>query len=154
MEQLDAINKRILTLLQKNAVQSVKEIADKIGLSVSPTYERIKQLERTGVILKYVAILNKEKVGRELVAFCNVKLKEHSQAMFAKFEKAIVKFDEVMEVQCLSGTTDYSIKVVTKDMKSYQDFIMHQLSSIDNIANVYSYFVIKEIKSETAFKMV
>ena len=74
--------------------------------------------------------------------------------MLSKFEKLIVKFDEVMEVQCLSGSVDYSLKVVTKDMKSYQDFVMNKLSSIDNIANVQSFFVMKEIKLETAFKLV
>jgi Lrp/AsnC family leucine-responsive transcriptional regulator len=151
---LDITDKTILNLLQKNSGQSVKEIADKIGLSVSPTYERIKQLERAGVILGYVALLDKSKIEKELVAVCNIKLKEHSQSTLSKFEKAIVKFDEVMEVLCLSGDVDYSIKVVTKDMKSYQDFIMHKISSVENIANVQSYFMIKEIKSTTAFKLI
>jgi Lrp/AsnC family leucine-responsive transcriptional regulator len=154
MEQLDATDKRILNLLQKNAIRSIKEIADKVDLSVSPTYERIKHMERTGVITKYVALLDKEKVERELVAICNVKLREHTQNMLSKFEKAIVKFDEVMEVQCLSGSIDYSIKVATKDMKSYQEFVMNRLSSLENIANVQSSFVMKEIKFETAYKLV
>ena len=154
MEHLDVTDKRILNLLQKNALQSVKEIADKVGLSVSPTYERIKHMERSGVILKCVALLDREKIEKGLVAICNVSLKEHSQIMLSKFEKLIVKFDEVMEVQCLSGSVDYSLKVIMKDMKSYQDFVMNKLSSIDNIANVQSFFVMKEIKLETAFKLI
>lgn len=154
MEQLDATDKRILNLLQKNALQSVKEIADAVGLSTSPTYERIKRMERAGVILKYVALLDKTKIDRELTAVCNVKLKEHSHGMLSKFEKAIVKFDEVMEIQCLSGAIDYCIKVAVKDMAHYQDFIMNKLSSLENIANVESSFVMKEIKQETAYKLV
>lgn len=154
MEQLDGTDKKILNLLQHNALQSVKEVADKVGLSVSPTYERIKRMEKLGVITKYVALLDKAKIDRELVAICNVKLNEHTQAALNRFEKAISKFDEVMEVQCLSGSTDYSLKVATKDMKSYQEFVMNKLSSLDNVANVQSFFVMKEIKFETAFKLV
>ena len=153
MYKLDATDKRILNRLQKNALQSIKEIADSVGLSVSPTYERIKQLEKAGIIQKYVALLDKSQIEKGLTAICSVKLKEHSQGMLSKFEKAIVKFDEVMEVQCLSGTIDYSVKVVTKDMNSFQEFVMDKLSSLDNIANVQSSFVMKEIKQETAFKL-
>ncbi len=151
---LDATDKRILNLIQKDSQLSVKEVADAIGLSASPTYERIKRMERIGVIAKYVALLNKEKIERELVAICHVRLREHSQGMLSKFEKAIVKFDEVMEVQCLSGSIDYSLKVATRDMKSYQEFVLNKLSSLENIANVQSSFVMKEIKFETAYKLV
>ncbi|HXB13072.1 MAG TPA: Lrp/AsnC family transcriptional regulator [Bacteroidia bacterium] len=151
---LDATDKRILNLIQKDSQLSVKEVADVVGLSASPTYERIKRMERIGVIAKYVALLNKEKIERELVAICHVRLREHSQGMLSKFEKAIVKFDEVMEVQCLSGSIDYSLKVATRDMKSYQDFVLNKLSSLENIANVQSSFVMKEIKFETAYKLV
>jgi Lrp/AsnC family leucine-responsive transcriptional regulator len=151
---LDATDKRILNLIQKDSQLSVKEVADAVGLSASPTYERIKRMERVGVIAKYVALLNKEKIERELVAICHVRLREHSQGMLSKFEKAIIKFDEVMEVQCLSGSIDYSLKVATRDMKSYQDFVLNKLSSLENIANVQSSFVMKEIKFETAYKLV
>jgi DNA-binding Lrp family transcriptional regulator len=153
MEHIDTTDKRILNLLQKDAHLSIKEVADAVGLSVSPTYERIKQMEKKGVIIKYVALLDRAKIERELIAICNVSLKEHTQAALAKFEKAIVKFDEVMEVQCLSGSVDYSIKVATKDMKSYQEFVMNKLSSLENVANVQSSFVMKEIKFETAYKL-
>jgi Lrp/AsnC family leucine-responsive transcriptional regulator len=151
---LDATDKRILNLIQKDSQLSVKEVADAVGLSASPTYERIKRMERIGVIAKYVALLDKAKIERELVAICHVRLREHSQGMLSKFEKAIVKFDEVMEVQCLSGSIDYSLKVATRDMKSYQDFVLNKLSSLENIANVQSSFVMKEIKFETAYKLV
>jgi DNA-binding Lrp family transcriptional regulator len=151
---LDATDKRILNLIQKDSQLSVKEVADAVGLSASPTYERIKRMERIGVITKYVALLDKAKIERELVAICHVRLREHSQGMLSKFEKAIVKFDEVMEVQCLSGSIDYSLKVATRDMKSYQEFVLNKLSSLENIANVQSSFVMKEIKFETAYKLV
>jgi DNA-binding Lrp family transcriptional regulator len=153
MEELDTTDRRILNLLQKDSQMSVKEVADHIGLSASPTYERIKRMEKLGVIRRYVALLDREKIDKEMIAICNVKLKEHTQAVLYKFEKAIVKFDEVMEVQCLSGDVDYSMKVVCKDIKSYQEFVMNKLASIENVANVQSFFVMKEIKFETAYKL-
>jgi DNA-binding Lrp family transcriptional regulator len=153
METIDAIDKRILNILQRNAIESVKEIANKVGLSASPTYERIKRMERLGIISKYVALLDKEQIDKGMVVMCNVSLKKHAQAILEKFESTIVKLDEVMEVQCMSGTYDYLLKVVTKDVKSYHDFVMHKLSSIDNIAHVQSWFVMKEIKMGTAFKL-
>ena len=155
MEQplIDTTDKLILNILQKNALQSVKEIADKVGLSASPTYERIKRMEKNGVIHKYVALLNKEKIEKELVAMCSVNLKDHSQSSLQKFEKAISMFDEIMEVYCMSGENEYLLKIVTKNVKSYHDFIVNIISSIDNIAKVHSSIVMHEIKLETAFKL-
>ena len=150
---MDATDKLILNLLQKDTLTSIKEIADKVSLSTSPTYERIKRMEKVGVIHKYVALLNKEKIERELIAMCHINLKNHSQASIKKFEDTISKFDEIMEVYCMSGENEYLLKIITKDVKSYHEFVLNTLASIENVAKAQSSIVMKEIKFETAFEL-
>ena len=151
LENLDAVDVRILALLQEDSSLSVKEIATKVGLSTSPTYERINRLQREGFILRYVALLDREKIGKGLVVYCNISLKEQSKATLRNFQKAACSLKEVMEVTCLSGNYDYLLKVVTTDMRSYHDFVIEKLSTIENIANVQSSFVMEEIKRDTAY---
>ncbi|MDI9342668.1 MAG: Lrp/AsnC family transcriptional regulator, partial [Sediminibacterium sp.] len=119
MEKLDKLDKHILKLLQKDCSLNTKQIADRVGLSVTPTYERIKRLEKGGVIESYVAVLNKEKVGKPLMVFCNVSLQLHSKPLLKKFEQTIIRFDEVMECYHMAGAFDYLLKVLAKDMNEY-----------------------------------
>ncbi|MBL7882859.1 MAG: Lrp/AsnC family transcriptional regulator [Bacteroidia bacterium] len=153
MEKLDKLDKQILKLLQKDCSLNTKQIADKIGLSITPTYERIKRLEKTGVIESYVALLNKNKVGKSLMIFCNVSLQLHSKPLLKKFEQTIVKFDEVMECYHTAGTFDYLLKVVATDMNNYQDFITNKLAALENISHVQSSFVMTEVKHKTEIRI-
>ncbi|HET7818123.1 MAG TPA: Lrp/AsnC family transcriptional regulator [Bacteroidia bacterium] len=153
MESMDKIDEGILALLQKNAHLTSKEIADRLHLSVTPIYERIKKLEQKGIIRNYVALLDKEKINRSMIAFCAVSLKVHSKLLLVNFEKAVNKLDEVMECYHIAGTYDYLMKVVVKDMNSYQQFIVNKLAVMENIGNVQSSFVMTEIKYETAFNL-
>jgi len=98
MEKLDKLDKSILHLLQNDCTLNTKEIADRVGLTVTPTYERIKRMEKKGIIEKYVALLNKEMVGKTLVVYCNVSLQVHSKPLMKKFEQAIGRLDEVLKV--------------------------------------------------------
>ncbi len=150
MENLDKIDRHILKLLQQNALLSVKEIANTVGLSVTPTYERIKRMEKNGYIDKYIALVNRDKVDRALIVYCSVSLRDHSRNSLEAFNNAISGIPEVMEIYYTSGGFDYMMKVVTKDMNTYQDFVVNKLATIENIATVQSSFVIKEIKCETA----
>lgn len=149
--QLDDTDLKILTLLQLNAKLTNKEIADKVGKSSTPVYERIKRIEQTGLIKQYVALLDKRKINRSLMAFTTVQLKQHEHQMLKSFEKEIVAFDEVMESYHMTGTDDYMLKVIVKDMDEYQNFIVNKLAKLTNIATVHSSFVMTEIKSNTAF---
>ena len=153
IQNLDNIDKKILALLQKNGQLSVKEVASQINLSVTPTYERIKRLEKNGIISKYIAILNKEKIDKGLTVFCNVVLKENNQTLLKEFEASTKLIDEIMEVHCMSGVYDYLIKVVVSDMKAYHDFVMTKLSSLKNIQNLQSSFVLNEVKYETCYNL-
>ncbi|MBI5857745.1 MAG: Lrp/AsnC family transcriptional regulator [Sphingobacteriales bacterium] len=151
MIQLDHTDVRIMRLLQNDARLTNKEIADKIGKTVTPIYERIKWLEQEGYIQRYVAVLDKNKIDKNLVAFTNVQLKEHSHPMLKAFERDIVKFSEVMECNHMTGIYDYLLKVVVKDMNEYQSFIVNKLAKLPNIGTVQSGFVMTEVKQETAY---
>lgn len=153
LSQLDATDIGILQLLQHDARFTNKEIADKLGKSINPVYERIRRLEREGYIQRYVALVDRTKIDKTLVAFTNVQLKEHSHSMLKDFEQAIVNFEEVMECHHMTGIYDYLIKIVVRDMNEYQDFIVNKLARLPNIGTVQSGFVMTEIKHETAYAL-
>lgn len=149
---LDAIDKKILLILQQNSKTNIKEVALKVGLTQTPTYERIRRLENSGIIEKYVAVLNKEKIGYHVEVFCQVTLLVHSKKMITKFEKAVNRIDEIMECFHVAGNYDYLLKVIVKDMKSYQLFLKNKLSILDSIANVQSTFVMTSTKEKIILK--
>jgi len=153
VEKLDKLDKQILKLLQKDCSLNTKQIADKVGLTITPTYERIKRMEKTGVIENYVALLNKEKIGKSLMIFCNVSLQLHSKPLLKRFEQTVVKFDEVMECYHTAGTFDYLLKIVATDMNNYQDFITNKLAALENISHVQSSFVMTEVKYKTEIRL-
>ncbi len=143
----DKVDKQIINLLQENSKTTIKEMSVILGLSITPIYERIKRLERAEIILNYSVNLDKDKLGFSLVAYCTISLKEHSKKYLEKFESEIVKFDEILECQHISGMSDYFLKIVSKDMPAYQYFIANELAGLENIGQVHSFFVMKEIKN-------
>ncbi|MDG1374959.1 MAG: Lrp/AsnC family transcriptional regulator [Flavobacteriaceae bacterium] len=148
--KLDSIDTQLLNFLQKDAKQTNKELASKLDMSVTAVYERIKKLEKSGVIANYVALLNKESIGRAFIAFCHIKLVKHSQDLVNQFEKEVASIDEVLEVYHLSGDYDYLLKVHVKDMESFRKFMVNKLTNIDHIGSSNSMFVISEVKHTTA----
>jgi DNA-binding Lrp family transcriptional regulator len=150
----DDTDKRILKLIQANVRLSAKEIADRIGLSVTPTYERIRKIERSGIIKAAVALLDREQLAIATVAYCNVSLQLHSQKVILNFERAVRKIPEVMECYHITGNYDYLLKVVVKDMKDYQQFLTQKLAVIEHIAQVHSNFVMTDVKYSTAYEIV
>jgi Lrp/AsnC family leucine-responsive transcriptional regulator len=150
MENIDAIDLAILNQLQNNSNINIKELASQINLTPTPVYERIKRLERDGYIMKYVALLDKQKLKKGMTVFCNVRLKEHAKNVGANFVKDIVALPEIIECYNIAGDYDFMLKILVEDMASYQDFVMHKLSTIENIGNTNSIFVMGEIKHSTA----
>ncbi|MDA9874569.1 MAG: Lrp/AsnC family transcriptional regulator [Flavobacteriaceae bacterium] len=148
--KLDSIDTQLLNYLQKDAKQTNKELASKLNMSVTAVYERIKKLEKAGVIDNYVALLNKESIGRAFIAFCHIKLVKHSQELVNQFEKEVATIDEILEVYHLSGDYDYLLKVHVKDMESFRKFMVNKLTNIDHIGSSNSMFVISEVKHTTA----
>ncbi|HMC02206.1 MAG TPA: Lrp/AsnC family transcriptional regulator, partial [Flavobacteriaceae bacterium] len=130
-----------------------KELSNKLNLSVTAVYERIRKLEREGIIDSYVALVKKEKVDKAFVAFCHIKLVQHSQDYVMKFEKEVAKLDEVMECYHISGDYDYLLKVLVTDMKAFREFMVKKLTSIDHIGSTHSMFVINEVKHTTSISI-
>jgi Lrp/AsnC family transcriptional regulator, leucine-responsive regulatory protein len=153
LRALDQDDLRILQLLQYDARLTNKEIADKIGKSVSPVYERIKKLQADGFIKRFAAILDNKLIGRSLVAYTNVHLKEHSQSGMLAFERQVGQFDEVMECYHMTGEYDFLLKVAVVDMEAYYAFIIERLSKLPNVSTVQSFFVLHEAKKHTAYPL-
>ncbi|NBA87751.1 winged helix-turn-helix transcriptional regulator [Emticicia sp. CRIBPO] len=150
MIKLDDTDKDILKYLQQDAKLTTKELAGRLNLSPTPVYERIRRLENEGAIMKYVAIVDREKVGKDLMVLCNIRLKEHEKEAGGNFVREIITMPEVLECLNISGDYDFQLKVVVSDMREYQSFIMNKLASLENIGSTQSIFVMGEIKNETA----
>jgi len=153
MDALDKDDIQILQLLQYDARLTNKEVADKIGKSITPVYERIKRLENEGYIQRYVAVLDQRKIDKSLTAYTLVLLKEHTREMLKTFEKEAVKLEEVMECYHMAGQYDYLLKIAVKDMDEYADFMLNKLARLSNVGTVHSYFVLNEAKKETAYRI-
>jgi len=150
---MDETDKKILRLLQKDAKQNTKEIASQIKLTVSPTFERIKKLEQQGVIKAYVAILDKTKIGKSLMAYCQISLFKHSKELILNFRAEVAKLPEIIRCHHVSGNYDFLLEVAVKDMNEYQQFVVEKLSIVDGISNIQSSFVMEEIKRDTAYPL-
>ena len=144
---IDATDAKILRLLQQNAKIKMKDIAQQLGMTITPIYERIKKMERNGIITNYTIQVDEKYLGYHLTAYCSVTLKEHSKEGLKLFEEKVIHIDQVLECNHLSGNFDYLLKVVVKDMADYQSFISNQLAGLDNIGQVQSYFVMKSVKN-------
>ena len=150
---IDAIDEKLLTELQLDSKQTIKELADKMRLTPTPVYERIKKLEENGYISGYYAQINRVKIGLKLLVFCNVSLKEHQAKYLTQFEQDVQPLNEILACYHLGGMYDYLLKICVKDMDDYQYFVANKLANLENIANVQSSFVMKEIKSSNHYKL-
>lgn len=149
-ETLDETDRKILRILQRNSDLTVKELAAKLHLSTSPTFERqkrLERLERDGYIERYMAVVNPHKVGNGIMVLCNIRLKQHSQELIQEFMNVVQNLEEITECYNTSGDYDFLIKVYAHDMKSYQQFMLNTLGTINCIGSLHSIFVIDETKN-------
>ena len=133
MSQLDETDLRILSLLQDDSRLTNKELAAKIHLSPTPTFERVKRLEREGYIRKYMAVLDAEKINRGFIAFCNLRMKQHSYENAQRIIQAVQLIPEIVECYNISGDYDFMLKIYVSDMKAYQEFVLRILGDLDCI---------------------
>jgi Lrp/AsnC family transcriptional regulator, leucine-responsive regulatory protein len=147
MEKFDKTDLKILSLLQQNGNYTIKEIANETNLSITPVHERIKRLENEGIISKYTAILDKNKLGKWLQVLCQVTLDKQTQSNFSDFEESIKSFSEVVECSVVSGGFDYLLKILVEDMEAYNTFYQSKLAVIVPVAHINSYFIMKEVKN-------
>lgn len=151
--KLDQIDAKLLVLLQEDTKKTTKELSLLLNLSVTAVYERIKKLEREGVIKKYVALLDRTKIAKGFVVFCHVKLIQHTRENIATFEQQVVQLSEVLECFHVSGDYDYILKVFVENMEEYREFMVTKLTSLQHIGSTQSSFMIEEVKNTTAFKL-
>ena len=150
---LDETDKKLLNLLQQNAKQTTKQLSLQLNLSVTAVYERIKKLEKQGVISKYVALIDKHKVEKNFIVLCHVKLTQHKKEYVLQFEKEIMTLQEVTECFHVSGDYDYILKICVKNMEEYRNFMVTKLTTLQHIGSTQSSFMIEEVKNTTAFKL-
>ena len=148
---MDTTDKKLLQLLQNDTKKTTKELSLKLNLSVTAVYERIRKLEREGIIDKYVALLNRNKINKGFVVFCHLKLLQHTKEFIKQFEKEVVKLDEVLECFHVSGDYDYILKICVKDMEEYREFMVTKLTTLNHIGSTHSTFMIGEVKNTTTY---
>jgi len=151
--ELDTTDIEILKLLQKDASLTNKEISFKLRKSVATVHERTRRLKEQGFIKAIVAILDRKKINRSLIAFSHVLLNDHTANTLNQFESEVAKFPEVMECFQMSGTFDFILRIATTDMEAYHQFYRKKLATLPNITTVQSFFVLSETKSDTAYPL-
>ncbi|TRO65229.1 Lrp/AsnC family transcriptional regulator [Christiangramia sabulilitoris] len=151
--KIDEIDKKILQHLQKDSKKTNKEIANDLKLSVTAIYERIRKLERAGVISGYVALINPEAVDKGFMVLCQIKLVQHKKDFLTKFEKEVTSLPEVIECLHVSGGFDYMLKVLVKDMDAYREFLVTKLTILDHIGSTQSIFTINKVKQSTVISL-
>ena len=149
VEKLDQQDLRILEILQRNADISSSEIAEQLNMSQSPCWRRIKRLEQEGYIKRKVVVLNREALGMQLVAFTTINLSKVGRKDLESFERAVSQLDEVVECYTMTGSWDYMLKVVVKDIQHYEQFVRNRLLEIPMIGEIHSHIAVTEIKNVT-----
>ena len=147
---MDAIDRKILAVVQEDASLSVAEIGTRVGLSSTPCWKRIQRLDADGVITKRVALVDPTKIGLGITVFVSVETGDHSQDWLARFAETVGSMPEVMEFYRMAGDVDYMLRVVVADMASYDGFYKRLISTV-SLKSVTSRFAMERIKSETAY---
>ena len=151
--KLDSTDLRILAALQADGALSNVELARRVHLSPSPCLTRVKALEAAGVIERYVALVNAQRLGLGLNVFISISLKTQSKEVLADFERRIAEHNEVMECYLMSGDSDYLIRVALPDIAALERFILEQLTPIADIEKIRSSFALKQVRYKTALPL-
>lgn len=151
--RLDDIDRRILAALQENARISNVELADKVGVSPSPCWRRVRDLEQKGVIARYVTLLEPARIGLPVSVFVQVSLERQVEAALETFESAVADWPEVMECYLMTGDADYLLRVVVADLDAYHRFLVDQLTRVPGVASIKSSFALKQVKYGTALPL-
>ena len=149
MELLDRQDVVLLTELQRDAHQTVQQLAERIGLSSTPCWKRIKEMESSGVIRGYTALIDREKVGLALCVIAELNLTRHNEDVVTQFEKEVAGCPQIVSCYATTGQADYVIKVLVPDIKSYEAFLHETAFKLPGVTHVRSSVVLKEVKAET-----
>ena len=147
--KLDEIDLRILRLLQRDASLNIHEIGERVGLSHTPCWRRIKKLEENGIIANRKCLLNPEEVGMDVSIFVFVRLDTHSAEVLEKFERATLEVDEILQCYTMSGEFDYLLRVVVPSVREYEKAVKGRLLKLPHVGVMNSHFALNEIKNTT-----
>ncbi|UAY54234.1 Lrp/AsnC family transcriptional regulator [Arachidicoccus terrestris] len=150
---LDETDQQILKILQRDASLTSKEVAVQVNKSTAAVHERIRKLKKEGYIKKIVAILDRKKINKNLVAFCHVLLHNHSSSTLQEFEQSVIKLPEVLECLQMTGAFDFILRVAINDMDDYQNFYRNKLAALPNVTTVQSFFILSEAKSDFGYQL-
>ena len=145
---LDTIDHQIIQLLQFNGKVTIKEIANKLNLTTSPVFERIKRLEEKKVIKGYTALVDPKKVNKGQIVFCNVSMPDYTEKNIKEFENKVDLMPEVLECYHFAGVVDYQMKVLIKDIDAYNKFL-HKISLLSMVRVHSSVVVLRQVKQTT-----
>jgi Lrp/AsnC family leucine-responsive transcriptional regulator len=143
---LDALDRKILEALQADGRMTLADLSAKVGLSPSPCLRRVRSLERSGVIARYVAVLDQRRVGLPVSAFVSIKLEKQKQESLDRFAKAVERWPEVLECYLMTGSRDYWLRVVVPDLEAYERFVKQKLTRLEGIASIESSFALEQVK--------
>lgn len=148
--KLDRVDVRILQALQQDAHVKAADLAESLGLSLSPFYRRVRLLEENGLISQYVTLLNQDKAGFPVNAYVSVAVDKKSAPVLASFEREIANFEEVMECYLMTGVFDYMLRVVASDISGIERFVMEKLSKIDGVKDISTSIAMRRVRYKTA----
>jgi Lrp/AsnC family transcriptional regulator, cysteine-sensing transcriptional activator len=151
--ELDRGDARILELIQEHGDLSAAEIAERLGMTASTCWRRVSRLEELGVIRKRVALLDREKLGLNVLVFSHVKLSGHGRDALLKFEQAVRQHPEILECYTLMGETDFLLRIVCRDIKAYEAFFLDHLSRFPGVQSVHSSIALSVIKETSSLPL-
>ena len=148
---MDEINRKILNLLQRNAKMTNAELAEKAGLSPAGTLERVRKLERLGIIRGYVALVDPEQIDRGTQALVHLSLVKHNLASIEHFRKAVLEMPEVLACYHIAGEYDFVLMVAVRNIEAYETFVLHKLTTLAEISRIHTNFVLRTFKYDTMY---
>ena len=150
---LDPVDRRILVELQESADMSMQELGERVGLSHTPCWRRVRRLERDGIITRRVALLDAEQLGLAVDVFVNVNLRRHQENALNRFEEAVQDVPEIVECYTVSGETDFLLRVVVSDVGAYERLLKATLVHLPEVGNLTSTFALRQVKYTTALPL-
>ncbi len=148
MESLDRHDVLLLTELQRDARQTVQQLAERVGLSSTPCWKRIKDLEAAGIVRGYTALVDREKVGLSLCVIAELNLTRHNEDVVRHFERAVAECPQIVSCYSTTGQADYVLKVLVRDIQAYEQFLHETAFKLPGVTHVRSSVVLKEVKAE------
>ncbi|MFQ6615033.1 MAG: Lrp/AsnC family transcriptional regulator [Fidelibacterota bacterium] len=151
VDEMDQLDKKILENLQQNGRMTTAELADRVGMSRTPVFERVKKLERKGIIRQYAALVDPQQIGITCFTFVEVQLIRHGRETVNRFIEAITKVPEVMECHHITGEADFLLKVATRDTPAYEHLLLNTLTALPEVRNLKTLVVLSTLVQKTQF---